>query len=138
MRYGFVAAFACMLLVVAGCGSHKQAGRVEVIPSDGSFPSVTVTVSGNSAADCANDITTFADNAHQVLLHEGPDAAYPADLYFLGIRDSLRDFQVRGCELSLLGRTLADRFTKRQLRALITYLPSTAEPALRAGLAAAG
>lgn len=135
MRYGFLAVLTCLL--VAGCGgSHKQAGHIEVIPSDGSFPSVTVTVSGNSAADCANDITTFADNAHQVLLHEGPQAAYPADLYFLGIRDAFRDFQVRGCPLSLLGETLAKRFTASQLRALITYLPSTAAPPLRAGLAA--
>ncbi|MBV8065077.1 MAG: hypothetical protein JOY72_07440 [Actinobacteria bacterium] len=131
MRYVFLAV---VVLLLAGCGPHKVKRVVEVIPSDGSFPSVTVTVSGNTPADCANDISTFSDNAHQVLQHEGPQAAYPADLYFLGLHDALRDFQVRGCPMPLLGHALAQRFTNAQLHELIADLPSIYAPALRAGL----
>jgi hypothetical protein len=140
MRYGSVTAItqlaaAAVVLVLAGCGgSQRPAAHVETIPSDGSFPAVTVTVYGNSTADCSKDADTFSSNARQFLAHEGPEAAYPADLYYLGMRNALRDFTVRACAPQILSRMLASRFTPRQLRMLLAYLPRTMAPTIRAAL----
>jgi len=130
------------VLLLAGCGGggggHTAKQRVETIPGDGAFPPVTVTVSGPTAAACGNAADTYATQARIFLAHMGPQASYPADLYYLNMRDALRDFQVRGCPRSLLGRLLAERFTERQLKALLADLPNTMAPVIRAGLAAEG
>jgi hypothetical protein len=129
---------AVIILVLAGCGSGSRpqpaARHVETIPADGSFPPVTETVSGNTAAVCSSDADAFARSARMYLAHQGPDAAYPADLYYLGMRDALRDFRVRRCTKSTLGRVLARDFSKRGLHTLLAALPRTMAPAIRAGL----
>ena len=142
MRYHSVTAptrlaAAVAVLALAGCGggSHRPAGHVETIPSDGSFPAVTETVYGNSAAQCGNDADSYARSARLYLAHEGAAAAYPADLYYLGMRDALRDFQVRECALPILSGLLAQRFTPRQLRLLLADLPRPMAPVIRAALA---
>lgn len=128
-----------VVLLVAGCGGsgggHAARQRVETIPGDGAFPPVTVTVSGPTAAACGNAADTYASAARMFLAHMGPQASYPADLYYLNMRDALRDFQVRGCSRALLGRVLAARFTERQLKSLLADLPNTMAPVIRAGLA---
>jgi hypothetical protein len=125
------------VLVLAGCGggSHRPAAHVETIPGNGSFPAVTETVYGNSAADCGSAADAYARSARLYLAHEGPAAAYPADLYYLGMRDALRDFDVRRCSLPILSGMLAKRFTREQLRMLLAYLPRTMSPVIRAALA---
>jgi hypothetical protein len=128
------------VLLLAGCGGggHAAKQRVETIPGDGAFPPVTVTVSGPTAAACGNAADTYASQARLYLAHMGPDASYPADLYYLNMRDALRDYQVRGCASSILGRLLAARFTKRQLESLLADLPRTMAPVIHAGLDAGG
>ena len=141
MRYGSVTATkrltaAAVVLVLAGCGgSHRPAAHLETIPSDGAFPAVTMTVYGNSAAACGGDADSFSTNARQLLAHESGEAAYPADLYYLDMHNALRDFTVRACAPQILSRTLASRFTTRQLRMLLAYLPRTMAPTIRAALA---
>ncbi len=126
-----------VLLGLAGCGggSHRPAAHVETIPGNGSFPAVTETVYGNSAADCGNDADAYARSARLFLAHEGAAAAYPADLYYLGMRNALRDFDVRECPLPILSGMLANRFTKQQLRTMLADLPRTMAPVIRAALA---
>ena len=137
MRYVFVPGVALLeAAVLAGCGgSHRPAAHLETIPSDGSFPQITVTVYGNSTADCAGDADAYARNAKLLLGHSGPDAGYPGDLYYFNMRNAFRDFQVRGCARSIMGAVLAQRFSRRELRMLLADVPRTMAPVVRAALA---
>jgi len=136
-RRPVVLAALVVVLALAGCGggSHRSAAHVETIPGNGSFPAVTETVYGNSAADCGNAADAYVRSARLYLAHEGAAAAYPADLYYLGMRDALRDFEVRECSLHILSGLLAKRFTNKQLRMLLADLPRTMAPVIRAALA---
>lgn len=137
MRYVFVPGIALLVaVVIAGCGgSHRPVAHLETIPSDGSFPEITVTVYGNSTADCTGDAEAYARNAELLLAHTGPEAGYPGDLYYFNMRNAFRDFQVRACSRSIISDVLAQRFSNRELRMLLADLPSTMKPIVRAALA---
>lgn len=137
MRYVFVPAVTLLAAVVlSGCGgSHRPAAHLETIPSDGSFPQITVTVYGNSTADCAGDAESYARNAKLLLAHTGAAAGYPGDLYYFNMRNAFRDFQVRACPRSIIAGVLAQRFSRAQLRKLLAYVPRTMTGVVRAALA---
>jgi hypothetical protein len=137
MRYVTVPGIALLAAVLlAGCGgSRRPAAHLETIPSDGSFPQITVTVYGNSTADCAGDAEAYARNARLLVGHSGPDAGYPGDLYYFNMRNAFRDFQVRACPRSIISGILAQRLTRKELRFLLSHLPTTMTPVIRAALA---
>jgi hypothetical protein len=79
----------------------------------------------------------IAADAHQILLHYGPQSAYPADLGFFMFRGALLEFRRHGCAPRTLGSTLEGRLTKKQRTELLSHLPSAMVRYLRrsAGLA---
>lgn len=136
MRYAFVSGVTLLAAVLlAGCGgSHRGAAHLETIPSDGSFPQITVTVYGNSTADCAGDAEAYTRNARLLLFHTGAEGGYPGDLYYFNMRNAFRDYQVRSCPRSIISTVLARRLTRRQLRKLLAYVPRTMTSVVRAAL----
>ncbi|MGH2972103.1 MAG: hypothetical protein ACRDLE_08265, partial [Gaiellaceae bacterium] len=69
------------------------------------------------------------------LAHTGATvAAYPADLYYMTLREDFSDFQARACSPKLLGDALRKRLTARQRAALVADLPTVIAQEVRAGL----
>lgn len=133
---------AAAALLLAGCGSSgggKAAGRVVTVGAYGPFPAQTVTVSP-SAADtriCRQDADSFASQSVLYLAHSGKRAAYPADLWYVILREAMADLQARGCDPAVLGHALGRKLTARQRAALISFLPATMGESVRVALAAA-
>jgi hypothetical protein len=99
-----------------GCG-----GRSNTLPA----AATSTTDPSWSAGTCRRQTQVIADDAHQILLHYGPQSAYPADLGFFMFRGALLEFQRHGCAPQLLGSTLDRRLTKKQLTELLSHLPAT-------------
>jgi hypothetical protein len=99
----------------------------------GNFPAQTITGSA-SPAECASDGRAFARDSLLLLGHSGPNASYPADLYFSMLREDFADFQARGCDPKSLGDPLRRRLTARQRAALVADLPAEMARVVRAGL----
>jgi hypothetical protein len=131
----FVVAFA-----LAGCGS--TAARVAggtgtvTVPAYGVFPATTV-VGADDAAACRLDAGSFSAQARMFLAHSGSQAAYPADLWYVILREALADFGARRCDPALLGRALRRRLGPVQRDALANDLPSAMAARVRESLAAA-
>jgi hypothetical protein len=125
-----------LVLVMAACGSSRKQRSVTV-PAYGVFSETTVTGSADGRV-CEGDARAFARGAVQFLAHYGPKAAYPADLYYVILREAFSDFEARRCDPALLGRVLEARLTPRQRRALVDLLPSTMAAVVRGALAPAG
>jgi hypothetical protein len=127
-------------LVLAGCGStaaREGSGTGTVtVPAYGVFPAAAVVGAGDAAA-CRLDAGTFVDQARRYLAHSGPEAAYPADLWYVILREALADFRVRRCDPALLGRALRARLGPTQRGALANDLPSAMAARVRESLAAA-
>jgi len=68
----------------------------------------------------------------------GPQAAYPADLYFVIARDDRVHFEDRRCNIALLGDELNRKLSAKQRNALVAALPSTMAGVVRKGLARTG
>ena len=77
----------------------------------------------------------FARDGLLVLAHSGANAAYPADLYYMIIREDFTDFQARRCDPTLLGAELRRRLTEKQRTDLIADLPYAMGAVIRKGLA---
>jgi hypothetical protein len=58
------------------------------------------------------------------LAHVRPHGAYPADLYYMILRQNFAGFQAHRCDAKLLGSALAHTLTAKQRRALIVALPN--------------
>jgi hypothetical protein len=99
---------------------------------------MTESVSGPKPPDslgCRHDAQSFARDGLQFLAHYGPQAAYPADLYYVILRGVFADFQAHRCDGALLGDALDRRLTAKQRGALIADLPRPMDRVIRAGLA---
>jgi hypothetical protein len=120
--------------VLAGCGGGGG-GKRGVVTFSGDFPPATETVS-HDAVECARDARIFAHDALAYLAHSGPDAAYPADLYYSILHGDFADFEARRCEPKLLGTALRPRLSPRQRAALVAELPRVIADVVRDGLAA--
>jgi hypothetical protein len=81
---------------------------------------------------------TFASGALQFLAHVRPHGAYPADLYYVIMRQHLAGFEAHQCDVKLLGSALAHALTARQRRTLVAVLPSTMAATVGKGLDRAG
>ncbi len=77
----------------------------------------------------------FARDALLLLAHSGANAAYPADLYYMIIREDFTDFQARRCDPKLLGAELRVRLTQTQRSDLIADLPYAMGAVIQKGLA---
>lgn len=118
--------------VLAGCGGAGGRGSA-TISGYGVFPATTVTGS-HSPAECAKDARIFARDSLAFLAHSGPDAAYPADLYYVILRGDFEDFQARRCDHRLLGDSLERALTPKQRAALVGHLPGSIARVVRDGL----
>jgi hypothetical protein len=126
-RARLVGALVVPVVALVGCGSsgHSGAGTVTV-PAYGVYSQTTV--SGTAAPGtrvCRVTARTFARDALMFLAHIRPHGAYPADLYYVIMRDHLASFQAHRCDVKLLGSALARSLTARQRRALVAVLPHT-------------
>jgi hypothetical protein len=72
------------------------------------------------------------------LAHLRPHGAYPADLYYVILREHLAGFQAHRCDLKLLGSALTRALTARQRRALVAALPKAMAGTVGKGLERAG
>lgn len=109
--------------VLAGCGSSDK--HAVTLPAYGDHPATTVAASAADPDACRADAVAFGDAARDFLAHSGRQAAYPADLWLVLLRDSLADFQARGCDRSTLGAALRHRLTPAQRQALVSGLPGS-------------
>jgi hypothetical protein len=128
-------ALLCAVVLAAGCGSSRSGNTDTVTVSGyGVFPAQTVIGAGDASA-CRADAQSFADDAVQFLLHSGPQAAYPADLYYVMLREVFADFRARRCDPKVMGALLRRRLTANQGAALVAGLPRAMSAAVREALA---
>jgi hypothetical protein len=119
--------------LLAGCGGGGRHGSLTV-PAYGPYSSQTIS-GASSPAECSKDARLFARDALLLLAHSGASAAYPADLYYVIIREDFTDFQARRCDPKLLGAELRGRLTETQRRDLIADLPYAMGAVIQKGLA---
>jgi hypothetical protein len=124
--------------VLAGCGSSgRHSDAVVTVPAYGVFPQTTVAAGeAGSAKACRRDAEAFADGARMFLAHSGPRAAYPADLYYVILREAAADFRARGCAPALLGAALERTLSAKQRTALVAGLPVSIAETVRQSLSA--
>lgn len=122
---------AVVATLLAGCGVTKH--RAVTVGAYGNFPAQTITGVA-TPAECARDGRAFARGAILLLAHSGPNASYPADLYYSILREEFADFEARGCDPKALGDALRARLTAKQRAALVADLPAEMAKVVRAGL----
>jgi hypothetical protein len=114
-------------LLLAACGGGQHRGTT--VGVYGPYPAQTITGS-RSAADCARDARIFARDSLLFLAHSA-GAAYPADLYYVILREDFTDFAARLCDPALLGPALRARLTAKQRATLVADLPTGMATAIR-------
>jgi hypothetical protein len=119
------AALLIVALCLAGCGGSGTQRGVVTVPAYGEHPATTVAepVAKPGDAVCRKDAGVVARDALQFLSHYGPEAAYPADLYYVILREDVADLRARQCGAAVLGGVLASRLTPAQRRSLVAALP---------------
>ena len=129
------------VLVLAGCGhssGHSGPGTVTV-PAYGVYSQTTVPSSAASGTRaCRVRAGSFARGALVFLAHVRPHGAYPADLYYVILRQHLAGFEAHQCDVKLLGSALAHALTARQRRTLLAALPNPMAATVGKGLDRAG
>ncbi|HEU5214661.1 MAG TPA: hypothetical protein VFU30_03895 [Gaiellaceae bacterium] len=125
-----------LALVLSACGSHHRAAIRVTSGKYGDYGAQTITVPAGPTSSklCKADANGFAGQADSFVSHYGSTAASSTDVYYLGMRQELGDFDARRCDPGLLRAALVHQLTARQLRRLTAELPhSMAEP-VRAAL----
>ncbi len=117
--------------LLAGCGGGGH--RAVTVGAYGNYPAQTITGAA-SPAECRRDGNAFARDGLMLLAHSGPNAAYPADLYYSILREDFADFEARGCYPADIGVALRRRLSAAQRAALVADLPETMAKVVRAGL----
>ena len=137
MRIALIAAVAALAL--AGCGTHhRDAARQVTVGKYGAYGAETITapVGAANARLCKADADGFATEAHSFVMRYGSTAASSTDVYYIGLREELADFDTRRCDDAVLGRALVDRLTAKQRRLLVAELTSSMAGRVRAALGA--
>lgn len=129
MKRVWMVAVAATLL--AGCGGARR-GTVTV-PGYGSFPATTVSEVA-SPAECARDAQIIVRDGRSFLRHYGAQGAYPADLYYMIVREDFADFEARQCDPKLLGAALRAKLRPAERAALAANLPAAMASLIRRGL----
>jgi hypothetical protein len=133
-------------VALAGCGGSSSPGHTRTaagatIPVYGAFGQTPIRAPAKidpRSKACRVDASAALDSVRLYLAHSGAQAAYPADLYYMSIRDALTDFQVRRCDLALIGSPLRRRLTAKQRAALVSSLPTIYARVIARALAGAG
>ena len=138
-----VAALTVSFAALTGCGSvarHDSARRQVTLPAYDAYPPNTISVvtTNPDSLACRRDARAFALASRSFVAHSGPDASYPADLYYLIMRQEIADFEARRCSPELLGAALERGLTATQRVTLVAELPSQMADVVRHHLSAAG
>jgi len=120
------------VLALAGCGGGSH-GHAQTVGAYGSFAATTVAALPGGPANCRKDGEVFARDAKRFVAHSTTTAAYPADLYYVILRDDFADFQARGCAPSYLHDPLVRRLTAPERRVLVADLPTAMAAVVRSG-----
>jgi hypothetical protein len=134
LRAALTAVF--LALVLSACGSHHRAAVRTTGGKYGDYGAQTITVPAGPTSSklCRADANGFAGQADSFVSHYGSTAASSTDVYYLGMRQELGDFDARRCDPGSLREALVHQLTAGQLRRLMAELPhSMAEP-VRAAL----
>lgn len=86
---------------------------------------------------CRAQADKVAAHADSMLVHYGGGTVYPADVSYLGLKNSLDRFDEGRCEDPTLGKTLRRTLTPAQRRTLVQLLPRASASRIREALAAA-
>jgi hypothetical protein len=128
-------------LLASGCGSshraatgHTTVQRYDIYPAD----TISVPSSDPESPACRRESVGLARASARFVAHYGPASVYPADLYYVLMREELADFDARRCDAKLLGSALVHRLSPAQRRVLVTHAPHPMAVALRQALAAVG
>jgi hypothetical protein len=121
------------MLAIAGCGGGSH-GKAQTVGAYGGFAAATVASAPGGPVNCREDARILTHEAVLFLARYGSSAAYPADLYYMNMRESFADYEARGCAPHYLGDALASRFTLAQRRFLVANLPHAMADVFRAGL----
>jgi hypothetical protein len=136
-----VGAFVVSVIALPGCGHssrHTSPGTVTV-PAYGVYSQTKVPGSAASGTRaCRVRAETFARTTLMFLVHVRPHGAYPADLYYIIMRQHLAGFEAHRCDVKLLGSALAHALTAKQRRTLLAVLPNTMAATVGKGLDRAG
>ena len=129
-------------LLSSGCGSshrgaaagHTTVQRYDIYPAD----TISVPSTKPKSRACRRDSVGLAKASALFVAHSNRASVYPADLYYVLMREELADFDARHCDPKLLGNTLVHALSARQRRFLVAHAPSPMAGELRHALAAAG
>lgn len=127
---------ATLALVLSGCGSHQRAALRTTGGKYGDYGAQTITVPAGPAGSklCRTDAKGFAGEADSLVVHYGSTAASSTDVYYLGMREELDDFEARRCNPRSLGEALVHQLTAEQRRRLLAELPHSMAGPVRAAL----
>jgi hypothetical protein len=95
---------------------------------------ITVPAGPTSTKLCKADANGFAGQAESFVVHYGSTAASATDVYYMGMRQELDDFDARRCNPSSLGEALVHQLTAGQRRRLMAELPHSMAKPVRAAL----
>jgi hypothetical protein len=125
-----------LALVLSACGSHHRAATRVTGGKYGNYGAQTITVPAGPASSklCKADANGFAGQAESFVVRYGSTAASSTDVYYLGMRQELGDFDARRCEPHLLGEALVHQLTAEQRRLLLAELPLSVAKPVRAAL----
>ena len=131
--------FAVAGLLVAGCGAHHRTeSRQVTIGKYGAYGPQTITVPPGAADArlCKADADGFAGQAHSFVMRYGSTAASSTDVYFIGLREVLADFDARRCDDAVLRKALVEQLTRKQQRLLVKELSRSMAGRVRKALGA--
>ena len=122
--------------MLGGCGNGRdRASQQLTVPAYGLHTQTTENVTRGSRAFCRADARAFAQAVRLFLGHYGASAAYPADLYYIDVRQVWTDFVAHECPATSLRPFLTQMLTPTQRRALLRHLPAEIAATIHAGLA---
>lgn len=139
MRIVIAATVVAVLATACGAQHHAQSHRV-IVEKYGDFGAETITVPNSAAANdrlCKVDAEGFATEAQSFVMRFGSTAASSTDVYYMGLREELADFDARRCAASVLGKALVQRLTAKQRRLFVSELTRSMAGRVRAALGAA-
>jgi hypothetical protein len=116
-----------VVVLLAACGGGQH--RSTTVGVYGPYPAQTIT-GKRTPAQCARDAKIFARDSVLFLGHSA-GAAYPADLYYVILREDFSDFAAGLCDPAVLGPALRARLTAKQRATLVADLPAGMATAIR-------
>jgi hypothetical protein len=131
-----------LALLACGCGAsshraatgHTTVQRYDIYPAD----TISVPTKDPQSQACRQGAVGISRASARFVAHYGPASVYPADLYYVLMREELADFEARRCDPKLLGRALVQRLSASERQVLVRHAPQTMAVVLRRALSAVG